>query len=219
MLSIALLVIVAAAVVAAVLLLLLPPLLSPPPEPGPIYDLFEFGEISAPLDPGVDRLLETDDGQVSLYVPVGAYGGSGTMVLQPRGVEFVPLSVEEQVERIMAVDLMIVDNQGVLVESPTFDVELLLCFRLSEQLQARRQDDLESVGIQRFDEDSLAWLDLHTGPGWDPDQICGTIDHLSIFALTIRHPEPTQTPTPQVKEGPTGTPPPLEIYSFPEEGP
>lgn len=204
------------AIAITVTILLLPPLLSPPPEPGPIYDLFDYGELSASLDPGIDRLLETHDGQVALYVPVGAYAGAGTMVIQPRDSQFVPLSAEGPVERIRAVDLLILDLDGNLVEAPHFEVELLLCFRLSIELQTMRQADGGSLGVQRFDEGQLNWLDLSTGPGWDHDQICATIDHLSIFALRITHPEAEATATVGPKVGATSTPFPLEIYTFPE---
>lgn len=220
-LSVLLAVLAVAAVAIAALILLLPPLLSPPPEPGPIYDLFEYGEVSAPLDPGVDRLLQTDDQQVALYVPVGAYAGSGTIVLQPRDLQFVPLRVEGSLERVRAVDLLIVDPQGNLVESPSFDVELLLCFKLTDEQQAFQEQDPQSIGIQHFDETALNWSDLATGPGWEHEQICATIDHFSMFALTVNYPEAEQTPTPTVgpKVGPTSTPAPVEIYTFPEANP
>lgn len=207
------------ALVIGALVLLVPPLLSPPPTPGPVYQLFNFGEVSTLLDPGRDQLLELRNRQAALYVPVGAYPSVGTLVMQPRDLEFVPIQSDARNERLMAIDLLILDPNGEIVDRPAFDSDLLLCFRLTEELQAMRSERTESVTVQQFDEQELVWQDIPTGPGWEHDQICATIEHLSIFALTVVQPAESDEPEAELKVAPTSTPEPLELYGLPQEIP
>jgi len=72
-----------------------------------------------------------------------------------------------------------------------------MCFKLDETQEALRQVDPDAVSIERFDDRSevLAWVDLPTGPGWEERQICSSLDHLSLFALTIRWQTPPASAT------------------------
>ncbi len=201
---------------AAFLLLLLPALLAPPPSQAPAYDMFSSGEVTTKVDPARDRLLVSEDGQVALHVPIGAVPVIGTLVMQPRDYNLIPIREEGSIERIRAVDILMLDANGEIVQSPTFDPELLLCFRLSADLQKARDADSHSVMIQRFDErpQVLKWEDLAVGPGWDSDQICSTLTHLSILALAVdqgldpRESSPFDQDVPSSERGP---------YSLPED--
>lgn len=172
---------------AATLLLLLPPLLAPPLTQAPAYDMFSSGEVSTEVGPERDRLLVSEDGRVALYVPAGATRGIGTLILQPREPELIPMRKEGSVERIRAVDILMLDVNGEILSSTTFDPELLLCFRLTDDLQKAREADSRSVMIQRFDErpEKLNWEDLSVGPGWDSDQACASLNYPSILALAV----------------------------------
>jgi hypothetical protein len=141
------------------------------------------------------------------------------LVMQPRDLEFVPILIDVEVERVKAVDLLILDAAGEIVPRPAFDADLLLCFRLSDELKRMQTEDAEAVAVQRFDDQELVWLALPTGPGWTHDQICATINHLSIFALAVRHPSDPASPEPALKIGPTATPVFLELYGVPQELP
>jgi hypothetical protein len=192
---------------AVALALVLIPLRLPPPSPGPGYQAFSssfFGEVGVDLDPAKDHLLLSEDELVTVYVPVGAYEEGGRLVLQPRDVGMIPERVDEGAERVLAVDLLIVGEQGEIVEEPHFNQSLLLCFDTSG-IQTE-----SSMSIQRYEQ---GWNDLPTGPGWQLDQVCATLDHLSIIALTIQVVEPTATPPDAPKSQPTPTPELLDLYS------
>ena len=204
------------AAVAAVLLLLLPTLLAPPLSQAPAYDMFSSGEVSTKVDPARDWLLISEDGQVALLVPVGAVPAIGTLVMQPRDYELIPARTEGSIERIRAVDILMLDANGKVVQSPAFDPQLLLCFRMSAELQKARDTGSQSVKIQRFDErpEVLKWDDLAVVPGWESNQICSTLNHLSILALAVdRGQDPTELP-PVNQEIPTSEP---GLYSLPED--
>ena len=185
------------AAVAAVFLLLLPTLVAPPPSQAPAYDMFSSGEVSANVDPAQDLLLISEDGQVALRIPVGSAPAIGALIMQPRNYELIPARAEGPIERIRAVDILMLDANGEIVRSPEFDPQLLLCFRLSPELQKARDTGSQSVMIHRFDEtpEILEWDNLAVVPGWESDQICATLDHLSILALAVDFgAEPTATP-------------------------
>lgn len=204
------------AAVLAVRLLLLPTLLAPPPSQAPAYDMFSSGEVVTKVDPARDWLLISEDGQVALLVPVGAVPAIGTLVMQPRDYELIPFRAEGSIERVRAVDILMLDANGEIVQSPAFDPRLLLCFRLSAELQKARDSGSQSIRIQRFDErpQVLKWDDLAVVPGWESNQICSTLNHLSILALAVdRGQDPTKLP-PVNQEIPTSEPGP---YSLPQD--
>jgi hypothetical protein len=87
-------------VIAACALLTLPFLLTPPPDEPGGYDLPILAEASARLGPGANVLLETRDGAVAVFAPMGSYGQTGTLIIQTRRPELVPFQVEPGVERI-----------------------------------------------------------------------------------------------------------------------
>ena len=202
--------------VLAVRLLLLPTLLAPPLSQAPAYDMFSSGEVATKVDPARDWLLISEDGLVALLVPVGAVPAIGTLVMQPRDYELIPVRTEGSIERVRAVDILMLDANGEIVQSPTFDPQLLLCFRLSADLQSVRDSGSQSVKIQRFDQrpHELKWEDLALVLGWESNQICSTLNHLSIVALAVdRRHEPTESP-PIDQEIPTSEP---GFYSLPED--
>ena len=89
------------------------------------------------------------------------------------------------------------DTNGEIVQSPAFNPQLLLCFRLSSELQRARDTSSQSVKIQRFDERPavLEWADLAVVRGWESNQVCSTLNHLSILALAVDHGlDPTESP-------------------------
>lgn len=185
------------AVIALVVVLVLPFVRMPPPVAGPVYELPIVAEASAALDPARDVLLESVDRVVSVYVPAGASPAGGTLLLQSRRADLVPFQTEGPIERIAAVDLLVIGPEMQVVSPVEFAQSILVCFRLDENLEALRQSDPSAVVIQQFDErpEALAWVDQVTGPGWEERMVCTGTTHLSLFALAVRFPAPpTETP-------------------------
>jgi len=201
---------VGAVVIAAVALLTLPFLLAPPPDGSGGYDLPILAEASARLGPDANVLLETRDGAVAVFAPMGSYTQTGTLIIQTRRPELVPFQAEPGVQRVQAVDLLVLDSSGQVKGDVVFDQPILVCFRLTSDLEARRQADPAAVSIQWFDDqpEALTWVDMPVRPGWMVDQLCTSVDHLSLFALVVRVP-PTSTALPPTVPAPaevTATP-------------
>jgi hypothetical protein len=197
-------------VIAACALLTLPFLLTAPPDDSGGYDLPILAEASARLAPDANVLLETRDGAVAVFAPMGSYAQTGTLIIQTRRPELVPFQVEQGVERIQAVDLLVLDSNGQVKGNVIFDQPILVCFRLTPDLEALRQADGGAVSIQWFDDqpEALAWVDMPGRPGWLQGQLCTAVDHLSLYALVVRV---AQTPTALPATGiapadPTATP-------------
>jgi hypothetical protein len=147
---------------------------------------------------GSDVLLETADGAVSVYVPAGAYPYSGTLVIQTRRPELVPFQMADGIERVRSADVLVLNDAREVVPGILFTQQILVCFRLDEALQALREQDPSAVTIDRFNDrpDRLAWEQLEAGPGWEAGQMCASVDHLSLFALSVRR--LSGSPTPQL---------------------
>jgi hypothetical protein len=193
-------------------LLILPPLLSPAPGPGPGYDVLALGEVRATMMPGDDTLLVTQDGIVAVYIPIGAFGEAGELLVKPRDLALTPLSVEGDVERFYPVDVFIEQEGGTTLAGGGFASPILVCYLLEPVLEAAFAENPEAIRIQAYVvEDSPArWETLPGAPGWLDNQICGTVDHLSLFSLAIHRSVLVGGAGPKI--GVTATPPPLPLY-------
>jgi len=108
------------------------------------------------------------------------------------------------------VDLLVLDSNGQVEGNVAFDQPILVCFRLTPDLETLRQANPAAVSIQWFDDqpEALAWVDMAGRPGWVQGQLCTSVDHLSLFALVVRvAPTPTGLlATSAAPTGPTATP-------------
>lgn len=174
-------------VIAACVALSAPMLLSPPPELEPGYALPTLGESSIALEANTDQLIFSADTDMAAFIPAGAYPGEGTLVLQTRDPELVPLRVDGGWERIRVVDLLVIGPSQETVAPTRLLQPALVCFKLSEDWDELRAVDPDLVAVERFEdrEGSLGWVRLREAPGWEADQICGLTEHLSIFALAV----------------------------------
>lgn len=208
------------------LILSVPPLLSPPPQDSPpAYQAFATNDASAKLDPSEEQLLTTPDGMVSLLLPVGAIQGQGTIIMQTRESGLIPRRIENKVERIRAVDLLMMDQDGEIIETAEFQEAALLCFKLDKELQSIRKKTPNAVDIQYYDErtEPPKWDDLKFSLQSNTVQVCTELEHLSIFALSVNRSllSPTATPRGTVEADATqeSTPTPTksdDLYSFPD---
>jgi hypothetical protein len=210
-----------------IVLLALPTLFFPPSELASPYELFSLAQVSEELNPDIDHLVTALDGDVELYIPVGVELGAGSLVILPRQDDFVPQRVEEAEFRKFAVDIFLVRPNGDLVNSIAFDQSMLLCFTLDAQDQKDREDNIAKYNVQRFEEDQAmaGWTSLDPVPGWREDQACGSLSHLSLYALGVV-PSLPETIVPEPKDlsiTPTTTPTigieldGLAPYGFPTE--
>ena len=172
-------------VVIAVVGILTLPVLGLPPRDPLSSGSFDGGGTSTDLDPSRSHLAETRDRSIAVYVPEQAFPHGGRLIVQPRRAELIPDRVSNDIERLLAVDLLVIDASGDVISGVVFEAPPLLCFRLEENHQTLAFSGQAEINIQRFDDANVpwAWVDMPPVPGWEEQQVCAELDHLSLFAL------------------------------------
>jgi hypothetical protein len=201
--------------------LAIPSLAKPPADLNDPYEVFSLGDSSEILDPDSDHLVLNADERVAVYIPQGAQLGFGQFLILERRADFIPGRIEGDVERLHAVDLLIVRPDGELVGSVNFDTSLLLCFQLEGSERQEADQGAATFSIQRYEEtaENAAWHTLESAPGWQEGQVCSALTHLSLYAL-VRQNSATETPsvTPTVEQAqPKGDI--FDLYGIPTPSP
>jgi len=171
-----------------VIVLALPSLAKPPANISDPYEVFSLGDSSEMLDPGRDHLVLSADERVGVYIPTGADLGPGQFLILERRAEFIPGRVDQDLTRLYAVDLLVVRPDGELDGSVGFDSSILLCFQLDAEEESNQLGGEAEYFLQRYTETSgsAAWITLQAAPGWEENQVCSALSHLSLYALVRR---------------------------------
>jgi hypothetical protein len=182
-------------VIAVIGVLTLPVLLSPPHD-GPSDGSFDDVGASTDLDPSRSHLTETRDRSISVFVPEQAFPSGGRLILQPRRPELIPDRIRDRIERVLAVDLLVIDAGGEVVSDAAFQASPILCFRPNEYYQAMADAGQSDILVQYFDDGQIpgVWMDMNLITGWEGDQVCTSLDHLSLFALASKPTEASLLP-------------------------
>jgi hypothetical protein len=161
------------------------PMLSAPPQDALPGGIFNGDGTSTDLDPSRSHLAETRDGMIAVYIPEQAYPFGGRLIVQPRRAELIPDRVSDEIERLLAVDLLVIDASGAVVSNVEFDVAPLLCFRPDQYQEVRTAEGQAEILVQRYDDNQIPgdWVDLSSVMGWEDGLVCASLDHLSLFAL------------------------------------
>lgn len=169
----------------AVVAVLTLPVLSLPPRDHPVGGSFDSDGTSTDLDPSRSHLAETRDRRIAVYVPEQAFPQGGRLIIQPRRPELIPERVSLEAERLLAVDLLVIDASGAVVPDVEFNAVPLLCFRPLNNQMALAEAGQAAIRVQRYDESRVpgVWVDMNPVLGWEQGQICAGLDHLSLFAL------------------------------------
>ena len=175
--------------------LTLPVLFSPPIE-GPSDGSNDDGGASTDLDPSRSHLVEMQDGSIAVFVPVQAFPAGGRLILQPRRSELIPDRISDQVERVLAVDVLVLDAGGEVVSNASFDIAPILCFRPNEYYRTMAEAGQSEIFVQRYADEQIpgSWVDLNHVMGWEGDQVCAGLDHLSLFALAYKPSDASRLP-------------------------
>jgi len=167
-------------------ILVIPPLLRPPQETGPGYDVFAAELASSTVEPDQDQLVGLPHLGIAAFIPGGAFGGGGQVILKERRADLVPIQQDAGYVRGPAVDLIFITSGGEVLESVVLMQPVLLCFHLAPDQWAAQQTDPGTYRVEAFDESMTPpeWHPLTPAPGWDPEQVCGLVEHLSLFGLS-----------------------------------
>ena len=207
--------------IATVIALAIPSLAKPPADVSDPYEFYSLSDSSEVLDPASDHLVESADLRVAVYIPQGADLGAGQFLILERTTDFIPARIEPGVKRVYAIDLVILRPDGSLEGNLSFTSSLLLCFQLLDQEQeGLAQGDLE-LRVQRYSESQAgaAWESLDPSPGWQDHQVCSSLQHLSLYALSVFEIGFEETSTPEMATPTPGSKEIPEIYAFPTSSP
>jgi hypothetical protein len=161
------------------------PVLSLPPRDHSVGGSFDTDGTSTDLDPSRSHLAETRDRRIAVYVPEQAFPQGGRLIVQPRRPELIPERVNQEAERLLAVDLLVIDASGAVVSDVAFHAMPLLCFRPLVNQLTLAETGQAAIRVQRYDESQIpgVWVDMAPVMGWEQGQVCAGLDHLSLFAL------------------------------------
>jgi hypothetical protein len=202
-------------VVAVLLVLVLPAILRPPAELGPDYDIFNERMAGSTIEPDQDNLVELAESGVAVFIPANSIRDRGQFLLKERRADLVPFRNSGDYSRELAIDLLFVNPEGNVQTSYPLNDKLLLCFNLDPVQQA----ESSRYNVQVFDEqvEPPEWLELVAAPGWQADQVCGLVEHLSLFALARSSEGEPEAPSKSVATpDPAITVIPPELYQPPE---
>jgi hypothetical protein len=141
------------------------------------------------------------------------------VVLQARLPAMTPDLTADGVERRYPADLYGVLPSGEPLLIVPLQKPLLLCFRVDEATWSLHEQGAAELTVQRYDDilTPQIWIDLPVVPGWTDRQVCAVTDHLSLFALGVRHGD-LAAPL-LVLQTPAGTPAPVDGYGIPTPAP
>ncbi len=110
------------------------------------------------------------------------------MIMKERRPELVPVRTDGTYSRQLAVDFLFLAPDGSVLTNVSLLNPVLLCFQLTEDQTDAREDDPSAIVVQYFDEnvDPAEWLTLPPRAGWEGNQLCAELEHLSLFALATK---------------------------------
>ena len=155
-----------------------------------------LAQVTAEVKKGEDVLLISQDYQVYVYIPSVAIKGEGILMITAREADLFP---EPEAQRTwyrgVVVNLDMFSHAGKLIESPTFLQPIDICFVLSRDDWKAYQEAPERFDVQYYQVDDSQWYSLELTTRPEARQICGQIDHLTLFALATQdHLTPETTP-------------------------
>jgi hypothetical protein len=143
----------------------------------------------------------------TLYVPKDALNLAGTITISPRPPNLFSLAEQSDWSRTLVVNVEYRNEAGTPYPLVTLSKPFQICFKVtSERWQdyTKRPDEYQ---VQYYNEEQES-------PGWEPvpmvthperNELCGEVDHFSLFALAIKKP-PSAVPITGIEITPTPGP-------------
>jgi hypothetical protein len=157
-------------------------------------------QVTAEVNKYLTTKIVSSDEKVTVYIPANAIKGNGYLVLTSMEPNLFTDSNDEW-NRPVIVNLDLYDELGKLITEPDIVSFLDICFFLNEKERNDYIDHRENYYIQYYDEKSgqNEWKKLNYSIKSDSNQLCGEIDHLTLFSLAIKGEAKISLPTPVLK--------------------
>ncbi len=167
------------------------------PETSLVTEMPNQVQVTAVVKPDQDALLVTEDKKVFVYVPILANNTDGVLILTRREPDLFPEPGPERVwYRNIVVNLDMFDRAGKLIPNVTFNKPFFVCFSLTDEEWSFYQGQPDFYDVQYYRLDQSKWLSLNLWPRPEVKQLCGEVDHLTLFALAVKSP-PTPVAEPE----------------------
>ena len=188
---------------------ILPPSSSPalPLDPGA-----SASAVNTALVPDAPTQLESPSGQVNIQLGVGAVDIAGLLWYQQLVPDQVPELPEGYLISDKVFDVSITGIEGAFVRPTSLLRPITISVRLSAEDAALAGGVDSNVVLQRFQQSDNRWEALDTTVDFRSSIARAQVSSLSIFALTIKTPEPGDTPVPVLT--PTSAP---QVAGLPTE--
>jgi len=167
----------------------------------------EFTIVTQEVTSGEDIVIGVNN--ATLYLPAGAIDVPGSLAIFPREPNLFTDSNDQKWARPLVVNVEFRDTQGKPVSNITFTQPAEVCFKITKDRwtdYTRHQDEYE-VQTYAEEQEPPAWEPLSMVTYPERSQLCGQINHFSLFALATK-PEtkipltdPTETPVPTETPG------------------
>jgi hypothetical protein len=153
-------------------------------------------QVTAEVNKYIFIKIVSSDKKVTVYVPPNAIKNEGYFVL---------ISMEPNIftdpngewKRPIVVSLNLFDRYGKIINKPTLARFLDICFLLGDDESAGFLNNRENYYIQYYEEkqNENKWINLSYSIKSNNKQLCGEIDHLTLFSLAIKGKVEILTPT------------------------
>lgn len=175
----------------------------------------EFAIATQELAPGEDIVIGVNNS--TLYLPGDAINLPGSIAIFPRAPNLFPTPGDTRWIRTLVVNVEFRDGDGKPVQQVTLAKPAEICFKITKERwedYTRHPDEYE-VQIYSEEKDPPLWEPLPMTAYPERSELCGQVDHLSIFALATRpettipltDPTPTLDPTQEIPSNPSDNQP------------
>jgi hypothetical protein len=91
-------------------------------------------------------------------------------------------------------DIVFIDESGNAVAHPTFSSPIQICYAYSAADLASVANNPSSLMMQFYDEASATWIVVPSAANLAAGRVCGTLNHLTKFAMAYHKPVPASLP-------------------------
>ena len=170
---------------------IVPPSSSPAPNASAIA-------VNTPVVPGAPTQLESPSGQVTIQLGVGAVDIPGLLWYQQLAPDQVPELPTGYLISDKVFDVSITGTGQATAGPASLIRPITISIRLSAEDAALAGGIDSNVVIQRFQQGDNRWVALNTTVDFRSSLARAQVSSLSVFALTIKRPEPGDTPVPGI---------------------
>lgn len=169
----------------------------------PEITLIPESGVSVQVTVEVNKYLTTKisslDDQVTVYIPANAINDDGYLVLTSMEPDLFTKSNGEW-KRPIVININLYSEFGKLITKPDIASYLEICFILNENERYDYINHRENYYIQYYDESNQSeWKKLNYSVKSDNNQLCGEIEHLTLFSLAIKREANIALPTSVIK--------------------